>query len=371
MNTFAFSGATLAVGDGGLKQGWFVAMRRSGSTVIGFTIFALVDGFLIGLIAGIFAQTALPAAAPAIDTNEYVWLVSVDYAGGADLPKATRRLSALQSGTLSLPGLVRRVARQAESRHDSMRAASLTRLAVALTGDVASVIDDAPAVETETPAPVIAAQEPVPTVHNVPNSGPAGEVGRSASAGSADAFTSIGPPSLAQMSYLLTTGTMLLVATPTASQRRVVAQNAPLRAATHASGAPATVDFKIALVRQLTPCENGGNHHLHILVLDQQGSGIPNLPVEIVWPSGSYVDTTGKKVEFNQSLGIDANTTPGYLNFPLYHGIYKARVLAGVSEQTDWLSVAIPHDELCVRSDNPVGNSLFHYSYLVVFRKAR
>ena len=132
-----------------------------------------------------------------------------------------------------------------------------------------------------------------------------------------------------------------------------------------------SADFRISLVRQLTACENGGNHHLYILVLDRQGYGMPNVPVEIVWASGRYVDTTGKKVESIPSLGIDANTTSGYLNFPMFHGSYKARVLQGTSDQTDWLTVDIPHDELCVRIDNPVGNSLFHYSYLIVFRKAR
>jgi len=61
-----------------------MAMRRLSSTVIGLTIFALVDGFVIGLVAGIFAQTV--AASPAsIDSNEYVWLVSVDYAAAGDL----------------------------------------------------------------------------------------------------------------------------------------------------------------------------------------------------------------------------------------------------------------------------------------------
>ena len=94
-----------------------MALRRPGSSVIGLTIFALVDGFVIGLVAGIFAQTAA-ASPPSIDSNEYVWLVSVDYAAAGDLPKAAERLSNLQTGTLQLSALVRRVARQAESRHD-------------------------------------------------------------------------------------------------------------------------------------------------------------------------------------------------------------------------------------------------------------
>jgi hypothetical protein len=121
----------------------------------------------------------------------------------------------------------------------------------------------------------------------------------------------------------------------------------------------------------LTACENGGNHHLFIRVEDTQGNGLPGLPVEVVWPSGSTIVTTGLKVENLPALGINARNTAGYVNFGMYHGSYKVRVLNGVSQQTDWLTVDIPHDEYCAANDNPQGNSTFHYSYLIVFQKVR
>jgi len=137
-----------------------------------------------------------------------------------------------------------------------------------------------------------------------------------------------------------------------------------------APAAPA-VDFKIEKVRRLTACENGGNHHLHILVLDAQGNGVPNKQVEVTWPSGAFKDVTGQKVENIPFLGIDRQTTSGYVNYPMYHGSYQIRVLDGTSERTEPLTVDIPTSEYCDRTDNPQGNSLYHYSYLIVFRKTR
>ncbi|MBI5879122.1 MAG: cyclic nucleotide-binding domain-containing protein [Chloroflexi bacterium] len=163
---------------------------------------------------------------------------------------------------------------------------------------------------------------------------------------------------------------------PTATARpviRIVPTDTPAPSGPVAAGAPAApaVDYKIQLVRRLTACENGGNHHLHIIVLDAQGNGMPNKQVEITWPSGTFKDTTGQKNENIAFLGINQQTTPGYVNYPMYHGSYQIRVLDGTSERTEPLTVDIPTNEYCDRTDNPNGNSLFHYSYLIVFRRTR
>ncbi len=131
------------------------------------------------------------------------------------------------------------------------------------------------------------------------------------------------------------------------------------------------VDYKLTSVRRLTACENGGNHHLFVLVLDKDGNGISNTEVEFIWASGSVRDRTGKKLEILPALGVNAKTNPGFVNFPMYKGSYRVKVLNGSSEQTEWLTVDIPKDERCAATDNPIGNSLFHYSYLIVFQKTR
>jgi hypothetical protein len=127
----------------------------------------------------------------------------------------------------------------------------------------------------------------------------------------------------------------------------------------------------VTLERQLTPCENEGNHNIYVVVLDAQGNGIPGIQVEMVWPTGSTRAFTGQKVEYIPYLGVNAKTTPGYLNFALFKGSYRVHILGATSDWSSWLSVDIPRDELCPATDNPVANSLFHYSYLVDFQKVR
>ena len=107
---------------------------------------------------------------------------------------------------------------------------------------------------------------------------------------------------------------------------------------------------------------------MYVLVLDAQGNGIPNMDIEFQWDGGSFVDRTGRKAENIPALGVDSKTTPGYLDWPDRHGHYKIKVLSGSSEQTDWLSVELP-DERCDKTDNPQANSLYHHSYLIVFRR--
>lgn len=165
-----------------------------------------------------------------------------------------------------------------------------------------------------------------------------------------------------------------IVASPTRAPTRV-AQAQP--SATPTTGpviAPAaaqqqsSVDFKLVKVRQLTPCENNGNHNLYVVVLDKDGKGIPNIPVEFSWPDGSFRDVTGKKTENIPYLGVDAKTTAGYVDWPVFKGPVRARVVAGTSDQTEWLRFDLP-DQTCEKTGNTIGNSTFHYSYLIVFQK--
>jgi len=130
------------------------------------------------------------------------------------------------------------------------------------------------------------------------------------------------------------------------------------------------VEYKLVKVRQLTPCENSGNHHIFALVLDANGKGIPNVEVEFIWDSGSIKDHTGQKNENIPALGVNSQTTAGYVNWPIFKGRTRVRVSSGPSEMTDWLRVDLP-DQRCDATENSIGNSLFHYSYLVVFQKVR
>jgi hypothetical protein len=323
--------------------------------VLGFTLFALVDGLVLGVIAGMVLH-APPSSAPVIDTDDYVTLVAVSFAQDSDLAAARNRLTYLNEDTVILGKLLADVAARARPADSSAIAA----LSSALPAQSAPVIAaDARSLEpTSTPTLVLKPSDtPPPPAQRSANLAPPPTATRTA--------TPIRAPT-ATRTRTRTPTPVRKAATATPTTRPIVA--AP---ATNTPPAAPGVNYRIKLVRRLTACENGGNHHMHVLVLDAAGNGLAGKPVEFVWSTGSFVDTTGKKIEYIPFLGVTAQTTPGYVNYPLYRGSYRAKVLDGVSEQTGWLNVDIGVDEYCAANDNPQGNSLYHYSYLVVFQRTR
>jgi hypothetical protein len=116
-------------------------------------------------------------------------------------------------------------------------------------------------------------------------------------------------------------------------------------------------------VRQLTPCENQGKHHIFVYVRDQAGNGIPGIKLRVFWPGGSggeAIITTGTKIE-----------DPGLTDFAMFKGEYFVEVMDGLSQVIGPISPDIPRNELCPETDNGVANSLYHYSFEVIFTKVR
>jgi CRP-like cAMP-binding protein len=111
--------------------------------------------------------------------------------------------------------------------------------------------------------------------------------------------------------------------------------------------------------RRLGPCENEGRHHILVDVVDAQGNGLPSIKLEVAWAGGSAEIETGGKPEKG----------PGYVEFPMYHGTYSVRVLGARSQVAEGITVEIAEAETCSETDNPVANSLYHYSYEVTFQR--
>lgn len=147
--------------------------------------------------------------------------------------------------------------------------------------------------------------------------------------------------------------------TPTNTPQPVIARG-PTATFTPAPTPTPNVDFKVS-VRQLTPCENEGKHHLFIYVKDMDGTGMPGVQLRVAWPGGEATMVTGEK------LHID----PGFVDFAMFKGSYTAEVMGYASEVAGPISPDIPRDELCEETGNGVANSLFHYSYEVIFTKVR
>ncbi len=119
----------------------------------------------------------------------------------------------------------------------------------------------------------------------------------------------------------------------------------------------------IGTVRQLTACENAGKHHIFAYVHDAAGNSLPGIKMRVFWeggPGGEAFLTTGTKIE-----------DPGLADFAMFKGSYFIEVLDGHSQVIGPISPDIPLNELCPETDNGVANSLYHYSFEVIFTKTR
>jgi len=111
--------------------------------------------------------------------------------------------------------------------------------------------------------------------------------------------------------------------------------------------------YVLAWTRRLSCAENNQNHHLFIDVTDAEGRGLAGVNLKVTWAGGETVVTTGNKPEFG----------PGRVEFAMYKGTYTVTVMNGASDTAHQLTVDLD-DETCSNH----GNTLFHYSYHVVFR---
>jgi hypothetical protein len=121
------------------------------------------------------------------------------------------------------------------------------------------------------------------------------------------------------------------------------------------------VDFRLVSVRQLTPCENQGKHHIFIKVQDPSGQGIDGMPVKISWGTESIVSKTETKTDLKGSLD------PGRIDFAMFKGTYEVQVMGGTSEIANGITPDYGTGEAC--GDNPVANSLYHVSFEVIFER--
>lgn len=143
----------------------------------------------------------------------------------------------------------------------------------------------------------------------------------------------------------------------------------PTRTPIRATAVPVPTDTPtpafdyVGTVRQLTACENAGKHHIFAYVRDQNGNGIPGMKLRVSWQGGNggeAILNTGTKIE-----------DPGLTDFAMFKGAYYVEVLDGLSQVIGPISPDIPVNELCEETDNGVANSLYHYSFEVIFTKVR
>ncbi len=84
------------------------------------------------------------------------------------------------------------------------------------------------------------------------------------------------------------------------------------------------------------------------------------MQVKISWPGDDAVAITGTKIE-----------DPGLTDFAMFKGTYFVQLMDYKSDIVGPITPDIPQDQLCKENGNPVANSLYHYSYEVIFTKVR
>ncbi len=149
---------------------------------------------------------------------------------------------------------------------------------------------------------------------------------------------------------------------PTVPPRIFVQSYAPLSTATPTPTATPAYDYT-GTARQMSPCENNGNHHIFIYVRDKDGRGLPNVRLRVFWAGGKGGEVflvTGTKMQ-----------DPGLVDFAMFKGSYSVEVLGGSSQVIGPLSPDIPQNETCTKNGNTEANSLYHYSFEVIFTKMR
>ncbi len=155
---------------------------------------------------------------------------------------------------------------------------------------------------------------------------------------------------------------------------RAVARVAAAPAAVAAAAAPAaapqpTVQYSLVEMRRLSPCENRGKHNIYVRVVDAAGNGVNG--VWAVQASGG----AGNVIDKKQSTDRDSWTMevqPGRLVFDMWKGA-EYMVFVSNDGSTPASDIASPvHSNFTDEADcgdGSGGNTLFHNSFALVFRK--
>lgn len=117
-------------------------------------------------------------------------------------------------------------------------------------------------------------------------------------------------------------------------------------------------------MRQLTPCENQGKHHIFVKVEDAAGQGINGVPVKVEWAGGADGHVL---VNTETKTDLKGQLDPGRFDFAMFKGSYAVEVVGGSSEVAGPVTPDYGTNEAC--GENTVANSLFHQSYEVIFQR--
>jgi len=129
--------------------------------------------------------------------------------------------------------------------------------------------------------------------------------------------------------------------------------------------------YTLIEVRRLNPCENRGKHNIYVKVVDANGNGVNG-----IWVIQSVAGNPGNIVDKKRTEQKDywlMNPENGRVTLDMYkHGGYSVfisddGVNPASTDITQKLASDFPDEANC--PDGGGGNTLYHNSFSVIFRK--
>jgi CRP-like cAMP-binding protein len=124
------------------------------------------------------------------------------------------------------------------------------------------------------------------------------------------------------------------------------------------------VQFKLAEMRRLSPCENRGNHHIFIKVVDTAGNPVDGVTLVQV-PAGQPGNVLDKMVSGTKGSGLAEFVMWKGAEYGVY--VTEDGVNPASTDIAQPLHPNFTDEALC--EDGGGGNTLFHNSFSVVFQK--
>ena len=157
---------------------------------------------------------------------------------------------------------------------------------------------------------------------------------------------------------------------PVVRAKALAAAPAAASAAVAAAAAPQpSVQYSLIEMRRLSPCENRGKHNVYVRVVDAGGNGVDGVwAIQSSGGAGNVIDK--KQTEDHDSWTMEVQ--PGRTTFDMWKGAEYMVFISndGASPASDIASpVHSNFTDEAECSDGGGGNTLFHNSFSLVFRK--
>jgi hypothetical protein len=164
------------------------------------------------------------------------------------------------------------------------------------------------------------------------------------------------------------TNTPVPTRVPARAVARAAAPAAPVVQVAKAAAAPApakpSVQFSLLEARRLSPCENKGNHNIFVKVIDAAGNPVDGVLL-VQSPNGGYGNAIDKQMSGSKGPGLAEFLMWKMAEYSVYISTDGANPAS--TDIANSLHSNFTDEADCAPGQG--GNTLFHNSFSVIFRK--